>query len=253
MAGTSWGQQKETSLMTYKVVGRSIINYAAPVWSTNLRDTNYRNIKYTQNKALRIATACHRMSSVDHLHVEAKMLKVREHPELLSTQYLARCLEPGNVCYSITTRETPKRRMKETLFTRHRNTVEPMMLANNRKATLQAIHFDAANKAVKDQKNNIVLDGLPHPINDSERPNQEGSATLAQLRSGYCKLLGSYKSRIKKDASLDVCADCGKTPHDVKHLFTCPAHPTTLIPSDLWSKPVESIREFSYLEEGNLD
>ena len=59
--------------MTYKAVGRSIINYAAPVWSTNLRDTN---IQYTQNKALRIATGCHKMSSVDHLHVEAKMLKV---------------------------------------------------------------------------------------------------------------------------------------------------------------------------------
>ena len=33
LAGTSWGQQKETLLMTYKAVGRSIINYAAPVWS----------------------------------------------------------------------------------------------------------------------------------------------------------------------------------------------------------------------------
>ena len=125
--------------MTYKAVGRSIINYAAPVWSTNLCDTNYRNIQYTQNEAMRIATGCHKMSSVDHLHVEANMLKVREHSELLSAQYLARCLEPGNVCHSITTRETPKRRMKETLFTRHRNTVEPMMLANNRKATRQAI------------------------------------------------------------------------------------------------------------------
>ena len=31
LAGTSWGQQKETLLMTYKAVGRSIINYAAPV------------------------------------------------------------------------------------------------------------------------------------------------------------------------------------------------------------------------------
>ena len=30
LAGTSWGQQKET-LLTYKAVGRSIINYAAPV------------------------------------------------------------------------------------------------------------------------------------------------------------------------------------------------------------------------------
>ena len=152
--------------MTYKAVGRSIINYAAP---TNLRDTNYRNIKYTQNEALRIATGCHKMSSVDKLHVEAKMLKVREHSELLSAQYLARCLEPGNVCHSITTMETPKRRMKETLFTRHRNTVEPMMLEYNRKATLQAIRTDAVNKSVKDQKKNIVLDDLPHPNNDSEK------------------------------------------------------------------------------------
>ena len=146
---------------------------------------------------------------------------------------------------------TPSPQGKDTLFTRHRNTVEPMMLADNRKATLQTIHTDVVNKAVKYQKNNMVLDDLPHPINDSEKDlTRKERATLAQLRSGCCKLLGSYKSRIKKDASLNVCADCGKTPHDVKHLLACPTHPTTLVPSDLWSKPVESIREFSYLEEG---
>ena len=60
LAGTSWRQQKETLLMTYKAVGRSIINYAAPVWSTNLRDTNYKNIQYTQNEAVRISTGCHK-------------------------------------------------------------------------------------------------------------------------------------------------------------------------------------------------
>ena len=88
---------------------------------------------------------------------------------------------------------------------------------------------------LKDKKKNILLDGLPHPINDSEKDlTRKERTTLAQLRSGYCKVLGSYKSRIKKD---------------VKHLFAFPAHPTTLIPSDLWSKPVEYIREFSYLEE----
>ena len=31
LAGISWEQQKDTLLMTYKAVGRSIINYAAPV------------------------------------------------------------------------------------------------------------------------------------------------------------------------------------------------------------------------------
>ena len=104
-AGTSWRQQKETLLMTYKAVGRSIINYAEPMWNTNLRNTNYRNIQYTQNEALMITTGCHKMSSADHLHAEANMLKVNEHSELLSAQYLARCLEPENVNFSITTRE----------------------------------------------------------------------------------------------------------------------------------------------------
>ena len=128
LAGTSWRQQKETLPMTYKAVGRSIINYAAPVWSPNLHDTNYRKIQYTQNGALRIVTGCHKMSSIDHLHTAAEMLKVKEHSELLSAQYLARCLAPGNVCHPITTRAIPERQMKETLYTRHRNTVEPIMV-----------------------------------------------------------------------------------------------------------------------------
>ena len=96
----------------------------------------------TSNEVLRIATSCNKMSRVDHLHVDAEILKVREHLGLLYAQYLDRCLEPENVCHSITTRETPKRRMKETLFTRHHNTVDPMMLPDKRKATLQEIHTD---------------------------------------------------------------------------------------------------------------
>ena len=54
--------------------------------------------------------------------------------------------------------------------------------------------------------------------------------------------MGSYKSRIKKDESLNVCVECGTTPHDVKHLFICPAHPTTMIPSGLWSRPTDTVR-----------
>ena len=106
------------------------------------------------------------MSSVDHLHTESEMLNVKEHSELLSAQYLARCLEPGNVCHPITTWSTPERQMKETLYTRHRNTVEPMMLKNDRKATL---HTAAVVKAVECQERNVVLDGRPPPISNSEK------------------------------------------------------------------------------------
>ena len=79
---------------------------------------------------------------------EANMLKVKEHSELLSVQYLARCLEPENVNFSITTREPPKRMMKETLFTRHHSAVEALMIAKDRKTTLQAIHTMAVNQVV---------------------------------------------------------------------------------------------------------
>ena len=145
--------------MTYNAVGRSIINYAAPVLSLILHDTNYIKIQYIQNEALRIAIGCHKMSSIDHIYTEAEMLKVREHSELLSVQYLARCLEPGNVCHPITTRATPERQMKETLYTRHRDTVEPMMVTNDRKYTLQALHTDPVDKDVKYHERNVVLDG----------------------------------------------------------------------------------------------
>ena len=195
--------------MTYKAVGRSIINYAAPVWSPNLHDTNYTKIQYTQNEALRIATGCHKMSSIDHLHTEAEMLKVKEHSELLSAQYLARCLEPGNVCHPITTRAIPERQMKETLYTRHRNTVEPMMVENDRKATLQALHTAAVVKAVQCHERNVVLDGRPPPISNSEKElTRKERSTLAQLRSGYCRLLDLTRPKPRRLCRLWHDASC---------------------------------------------
>ena len=139
------------------------------------------------------------MSSIDHLHTEAEMLKVRIHSELLSAQYLARCLEPGNVCHPITTRAIPERQMKETLYTRHRNTVEPMMVNNDRKATLQALHTAAVVKAVQCHERNVVLDGRPPPISNSEKElTRKERSTLAQLRSGYCRLLGSSRAESRR-------------------------------------------------------
>ena len=55
LSGSTWGQQNETLLMTYKAIERSIVNYAAPVWSTNASKTSLDKIQIAQNEALRIA------------------------------------------------------------------------------------------------------------------------------------------------------------------------------------------------------
>ena len=59
------------------------------------------------------------------------------------------------------------------------------MVENDRKATLQALDTDAVNKAVNSHDRNVVLDGRPLPINNSEKDlTRKERSTLAQLRSG---------------------------------------------------------------------
>ena len=125
--GTNWGQQKETLLMTYKALGRSIANYAAPVWSTNSSESNIGKIQHAQNEALRIITGSHKMSSIDHLHSETEMLQVEDHLNLLSVQYLVQCLDTENVCHHFTKMYLPPREMKKTIFTTHDQPVLPLL------------------------------------------------------------------------------------------------------------------------------
>ena len=145
------------------------------------------------------------MSSIDHIHSETKMLQVEDHLNLLSAQYLVQCLDTDNVCHHITKMDLPPREMKETIFTKHYQTVLPL-LANNRKDTLQAFHTSFVNTAIGNMKDNRVLNSRPPSINDEEALLQRRQrTTLSQLRSGHCKLLNSYKKRLKQSDSSTGC------------------------------------------------
>ena len=252
LAGTSWGQQKETLLMTYKAVGRSIADYAAPVWSTNASNTSMEKIQVAQNEALRISTGAHKMSSIDHLHCETQMLKVTEHSDILSAQYLVKCLDHENVCHNITTLDQPPRMMKHTLYSKHHTTIAPL-LADTTKESLKAVHTAAVSKSRRKQTVNRVLRDRPPDISETEtslrRPQR---TTLSQLRSGHCHLLNSYKHRIGREDD-PQCKDCRFNNQDVNHLFDCPAHPTVMSPTKLWSLPADTIGEFAYLDPERLD
>ena len=228
LAGTNWGQEWETLLMTYKVLGRWIANYAAPVWSINASETNIDKIQRAQNESLRIITGSHKMSSIYHIHSETKMLQVEDHLNLLSAQYLVQCLDTENVCHHITKMDLPPREMKETIFTRHYQTVLPL-LTNNRKDTLQALHTSFVNTAICNIKGNRVFNIRLPSINDEETLLQRRQRiTLSHLRSEHCKLLYSYTKRLKQ-SDTSRCPDCGMDPQDVPHLFDCVAHPNDLM------------------------
>ena len=180
------------------------------------------------------------------------MLLVKDHLNLLSAQYLVHCLDTDIVCHHITTMDHPPREMKETLFTRHNKTVV-LLLANRKKASLQAVNTSFVNTTIYNMRDNRVLSNRPPPISEEEiYLTRRQRATLSQLRSGHCKLLNSYKKRMKQTVS-SSCPDCGMDPQDVPHLFNCTAHPTTLTPENLCDRPIKTIRELSFLDLDNLD
>ena len=64
LAGVSFGQSKETLLLTYTMMIKPVINYCAPVWYPNASGTAIRGLQTVQNAALRIATSSLLMASL---------------------------------------------------------------------------------------------------------------------------------------------------------------------------------------------
>ena len=172
--------------MTYRATGRSIANHAALVCGKIASNSSIKKIQTAQNETLRIVTGCHLMADIDHIHKEAEMLTVRHHSDLLSEQYLVKCLGEEHMCHI--TRDPPPRQIKHTLNTRHLHKVQPL-LADTEKDSLMAIHTEAVAKAKRAMKDNRVLDDHPPSISSVEtnlrRPQR---TTLSQLRSGHCRL-----------------------------------------------------------------
>ena len=247
LAGSPWGQEKGTLLLTYNALGKFIESYAAPVWSTNASDLNFKKIQtdfedgargpqdgqflpsspgvpHAENQVpLKICFLCSTLSTVWRrtTSVIASQLKSQDHD--------------------------PRRRF----HSKHHSTVLPR-LGSSRMENHQNLHTHAVDSAVQLQGNNRVLKERPPPISDEEQKlNRRQRCTLSQLRSGHCHLLQDYNHRVLGEPS-DICTDCGASPQDVRHLFACTTHPTDLSPKDLWRNPVGSIRAFSYLDSGNI-
>uniref|UniRef100_A0A8D8YIE5 Uncharacterized protein n=2 Tax=Cacopsylla melanoneura TaxID=428564 RepID=A0A8D8YIE5_9HEMI len=225
------------------------MNYTAPIWSPHICTTNWKKLQTLQNAALRIATGCHLMSHQDHLHIETQVIPIKEHNELLSLQYLTGCLIPSHTCNEIVTATQPPRAIRKTLS----NTYLPMLhdkhlcgdtpRYDNHKSLLQRIHTNIVSSTIENYKPNRVLGTNVIPeVDESEKSLPRSTrATLAQLRSSWCKKLQNYKARIDPTES-DLCPACRKTTQDVHHLFECPAipNPNSLDPTSLWTNPVET-------------
>jgi hypothetical protein len=211
------------------------------------------------NAALRIATGNLKMSSIDHLHSETKVLKVGPHLEMLCSQFLANALLDLHISHQVVTQPQGPQKMKETLYSRNITFVTKHLLDGvippaKYKQVIKSIHCAAVAKAVCDASPNEVLEAWPPTEIDPLEATlpRVTPVTLTQLRSGKCFHLRYYLKKIGRTND-DICPECHISSHTSAHLFNCPAHVTDLVKMDLWKQTrqvavfLRSLSSFAHL------
>ena len=245
LTGTTWGQDKETILLTYKAIIKPIISYAAPIWFPTTSRTNIAKLQRIQNQALRTASGSIMMSDIQHLHSETEILPLAEHLSMLCSQFLVSALRPSHPSFDLVTLDPgprPRKPLLQTIFgpsvaevLEEDGTTDP---ANYRPA-IRAVHTAAVDRHLASRDHNKVLLRPAPSVSASELLlPRHYRTTLSQLRSGYCSRLLTYKQTIGSSDS-DLCPECGTEPHTAAHIFRCPGAPTALAVEDLWHRPVE--------------
>ena len=239
LASSSWGQDKETILITYKSICRSVLEYSNPIWSPSICQTNWDKLQVIQNKALRIANGCLTLSGIDHLHQETKVLPIKEHATMLTKQFTASFTNPTHPGFKHFLLAPPPRNIKKSLTNHKQCIISYQDRGLSVKETIKRIHTDTVQDIIPKLEENRVLKDKPPDIDPSELTLPRKCRTeLARLRSGFSRNLKSYMSRIDPEV-VDKCPECDTSPHDVEHVFNCPMNPTELDPSDLWLRPTE--------------
>ena len=163
LAGSTWGQDQETIIQTYKSIGRSVLEYGVQIWSPIISDTNWQKLQVCQNSALRTATGNVTMASSDHLHQESKVLPIKEHAKMLSTQHLLSCYLPGHPGNSLVNKNDHKRNQKPTILNYRSEIMHltPIYSKKDYKEQIKTIHTQTVQSSIRNYAPNKVLGRKP--------------------------------------------------------------------------------------------
>ena len=185
------------------------------------------------------------MTSIDDLHTEAKIMTVREHLDMICSQFLTICLQRDHPSFPVFTADSGPREKKLRLQRLFNAVVAPHTAQDgtiaNAEAVRKEIHTAAVRDAIEARGSNRVL-GEPAPETHEEEKLPRGTRrVLSQLRVGVCHALNDFKHRVGQSET-DICPCCEdgdvQEVQTVQHIFECTAHPTDLEPIDLWRRPI---------------
>ena len=257
LAGTTFGQSKETLTSVYRSFVRSNINYAAMAWTSDISHTNAQRLETLQNSALRIITGCLPSTPIHHLQAETKILPISTHLDMLGCQAYSRTLNSDHPLHNILRRPLGRRRIKTTPATYYSNLYNIIPPPPPNINPIKHIHTHMTQEHLLNRPPNTILGLQPPDIAEGEQSLERAArVSLSRMRCGHHHALQQYQFCLNRSDSPNclLCAD--GTTQDARHLFLHCRHFSELRDrlsvsslEDLWSDPVGAAR---FLREAGL-
>ena len=191
IAGTLWGQDKKTLLLTYNRIIKPILTYVAPIWYPTSSRIKISRLQTIQNKALRIIASCILKRDIQHLHSECQVLPNSDHLCMLSAHFYARALRPKHPSNTLITPHpgpNPARAglPQTTIAADVAGLIEADGDPYAYKEAIKMIHTNAVSNHLAFRPINRVLVLPAQDISASEADLlRHHHTTLAQLRSAW--------------------------------------------------------------------
>ena len=247
VAGTTYGNSKESVTALYKQYVRPVMEYACPAWTPGLARIHHDTLQRTQNAALRIATGSTRSTPVQHLHNECRVLPLKQHMDMRGAQFLAKAEGPSHPCHYFHNPTATPRAVRMTPARYLKDCLESIPPCPQDTSIARHVHNIYASRAIEDRGANSILGFPPPQVDPSETQlSRADRVNLGRLRCGHHTGLRSYRHRIGLEAE-DLCLRCLGAPDTTSHVVeVCPSlsqeREAMGIVSclDLWTQPVES-------------
>nr|pir hypothetical protein C31C9.5 - Caenorhabditis elegans [Caenorhabditis elegans] len=242
MAGTNWGNDRETMLYTTQALIKPTALYGAPAWTSLLSDTNLEKLEIAYRSALRACVGLTKDTPTDHIYQECRVLPLKEEYKLATQQmYLAAIKSNTHPCRDLKAKRQLERTSKPPR-------IPPLKLSDSEKLRLDNIpgdkteaqkknHTKLVADFIRNAPNNKILNKPPPRVNyrDERTLPKETRCELARLRCGHSLLVEKYKARLE-ERQIKKCLNCGDEEGDVQHLLSCLQTPVPL--EELWTSPL---------------
>ena len=169
IAGQNFVQKKDTNIIIIKHFYGLTIEYFSKAILPLLSETQISKLQVYQNNSLRAAIGSTRTTSIEHLHREIKVLKIKDHIDMLGAQFYDKVRnDPTHTLHHTLHTVPPHRNIRKTPATYYSNILNTIPSPPPDTNSRTHIHNILATRFKASLGTNTVLGTIPPESDASE-------------------------------------------------------------------------------------